>query len=1353
MDITTIVLLVFNAIMILCIVMGFLWGLKRGLKKSVTRLAFIVGCLLVAFFVAMPVTNALLNMDISGIVSYTDDNGNTLKSINDILTNAICSISPEIEEAYAHSESLRALIDSLPKMILQSFVFLILFWILKVITWPIFAIIAKIVWGEKKKSKKEKAQEEQENRTIQGGKVIENGNVTPPEPKPQKKMRWWGALVGTIQGFTIAFCTMIPFAGISSIFSSLDKQSNNVSASAEQSDTDDMKPLGDMLKENLGDDIFDALTAYEKSFMGVFCGISGVDDLAFDLQTSARVGKNTTNLRKEIKAFAGAYSEIQKLQSFDLATLDFDTLQKVFDCLFSSPALMNIADDLIPYYVDKFLEDPNTNIDKNLRAFLVLYLDSYGTPKMAELKNDLESVINAMKIIQEKDIFSLNEISLKNLIDLLESDEQNNPVKEIFTALTGSTTTQKVLQTAVNYALDMLSEELTSANGSEIKVAHAQFQNIDWSEIQNEVPTIINNLIDLFRQYDIDGNTQNKIDNVDIVKIGATLDVLTCSTLLNEAYKNALTALNQVEKYAKYINFNSLKANLNFTQEFTHIQNIVDAMIEVDALCFVLDNSIKVDEFLIRLSGKVDAQNTCIDVVVDNLVACTILKSSAPRSLNTLYTETLLPKLKPNVLGISPIDETNIDWNVEKQVLKTILNFTSTYSNYVVNSLSAETILKNVDLSKFGESLDSMKQSDLLYPLYKALIDYAKVEKSIGEFIDLDSISLDTNWKEELEKLKLTFDEVKSSGLIDVLFVADGLNQALDIIKSDKTIIENIVDNAFDSRIVQASVENLVNKLQEFVGKSLNVTIQDTTVDVDNFKQNLENKKTEFSNVIYNLAIVASPITKDNFDLDVFADNLTDFANAFDSLQKSAEFKNTYNAVLQFLIDDEGINKVVDFSVVGENFNYIEEFETIGEIIDTLKQNNAWTPLVEGTQSVDQVVDSLDADTKSQVVELILQSKLFKGYAVQALNEMIDEFNGYLGSSVAHIPEETDLSSQSENIALVTKKLLELTDGGMTTVVLNQIDLVKTGELLTALKENKFTLNGALSGIYDAFVDYMVDDADYGYIIKDACNSFGSATAKENSLVDWNKICDAFNDLLALEDDLDDMANLTSENISSVLNSIGTNQNTLVVRITKTFLKDEKTGAQQTAIDNFDFSDTEFNSQAIDIVYGLKDLGLNSTISNTDLNNILDALKTTLQDLSELNRTKLDNLIAFVDAVTNSSYAEMIEGTNFAQEANLIDKFKALLNHTGDFTIELLTNSITAFNDSNLILNELYKNNVVICNVKDTNILNSLKKSLANGIPASAITDDAVYQALNEIIANTVDAEKQVKVKSLLNLD
>ena len=1352
MDIATILLIVLNVIFGLCLIFGFLWGLKRGLKKSLTRLIFIAGCLLLAFFIAMPVTNALLTMDISGIVTLSDENGNIYHSIDELITNTVCSISPDIEEAYNASASLRALIDSLPKMIMQCVIFVILFWLLKIITWPIFAIIAKCIWGKKKKSKEEKEQEKQETRNVSNGKVIQNGYVTPPEPLPPKKHRWCGSLVGVVQGFMIAFFTMIPFAGVASIINTLTKAEPVTTASSQESTNNQLESLNKMITDAMGQDVVDALTAYDKSFLGVICGLTGVDDLAFDLQSSAKIGNNTTNLRKEIKTLTNAYNEFQKIKSFDLATLDFDTLQKLADSLFNSPALTNIADELVPYYVNKILDDPNVEIDKDLKAFLVLYVDTYNTPKMAELKNDIDSIIIAMKLIQENDILALKELNVKNLIEILEDDGENTPIKDILTALTGSTTLQKVLQTSVNFGLDMLSEELTKVNESPITVEHAKFKNINWNEIDDEISTILNNLIDLYKEYDIEENTQQKIDNVNIVNIGKTLDIFKSSTLLEEAYQNSLTALNQVNKYSKYINFNALKTDLNFTNEFTYIQNIVDGLITVDALCYITDQSIDLEVFLTRLGKEVTNELTCIDVLVNNLVESTMLKSSAPRTLNVLYEQEILPILNPPIQSLDKIDENNINWNNEKLALKTILNFMSKNAPYFIDAIDAESILRNVNLDNFGISLDSMKNSKLLYPLYRGLIDYAKQDKSIQKYIETEKITLDTNWTEELAKLKLVFDELKTSGLFDTLFVSDGVNQALNIIKNDETLMENIIDKAFDSVIVQSSIEILVNLLQDLIEDALNVQIEDTDIDIDNFKNNIESKKTEFSNIINNIAVVASPIMQEDFDLDVFANNLTDFANAFELLQVSVEFKNIYNGILTYLINNESINEVIDFSVVGDNFDYTGEFETIGKIITILKDNNVWTHIVDGTKSVDQVVDSLDKNTKSKVVELILDSKLFSGYAVQALNQMIDEFNEYLSSNVSYIPEGTDLSSQSANISLVTKNLLELTESGMTGVVLNDIDLNKMAELLSALQTNKFEFSGALTGIYEAFVDYIINDEDYGYLIADACNSFGTDTPKDNANINWTIICDAFNNLLVLEDNLSNITNLDATNITNLINSIGTNENTLVVRIVKTYLKNDATTEKQTAINNFNFADTQFNSEAIAIVYKLKDL---KNEFNSDLNSALTNLKTTLYELDALDRTKLNNLIAFVDAVTDSNYATMIKDTNFGNEAELIDEFNALLNLSSDITIELLTNSIKAFNNSNLILNELYNNNIVICNVKDPTILNSLKQSFANStnVSVNLITDNKVYQTINTIISENVAIKKKSKILSILNLN
>lgn len=1355
MEIATIVLIVLNVIFALCIIAGFLWGLKRGIKKSATRIAFIAGCLLIAFFIAMPITKLIVNTDVSSIVHYEGQNGVECKTLNDIIVDVVISIDESIKEAYDNSESLRALINALPVMIMQSIIFVLAFWILKLLSWIIYAILAKCLWGKRKKSKEEKAKEKQENRTVQNGRVIENGNVQQVSEKKVKKHRLLGACVGTVQGLMIAFFTMIPLAGVASIVGSVDKTAKAVSASENTSEdnTLNLEPLGTLLRGALGDDVVNALTAYDRSALGVMCGWTGIDDVTFDMQSSAKIGGKNTKLRKEVISIANAYDQATKIKSLNLSTLDFDTIQKLFDYLFASNALTSITDELLPYYVNKTV-NKSTDMDKDIKAFLTLYLDSYNTPTMGELKNDMSSIITAMKLIQSNDVFALVEgdFNVDSLIDVLQKDGEENPVKDIFTALTGSTTIQKVLQVSVNFMLDKLSEELTNINGSEIAVEHVTFDTINWNAVNDEVPQVINNIMDLYKQYNVEGSTEDKVKNVNFVKIGSTLEVLTSSSLLTKAYDNSIVALNQIDKYTKYVDISKLNSNLDFVDEFTNIQNIIDALIKADALSFITESDISTEEFIKRLGTIVDAtkNETCIDVIVHNLTSSVILQASAPRTLNVLYQDYIQPEFNSI---FDKINETNINWNNEKQALSNVLHFVSDNATYFLGSINTENIIKNVDVAQLGVSMDAMKTSNLLYPLYKAIVIFAQTDATITEYIDPESITLETNWTQEMANLKLALDKAKESGLVDAMFKANGINDALDLISADETIMQVIVDHLFDSTIIQGNIENIINKLQSLIAEQLNVTISDANINVDDFKANIEQKKIEFSNIINNIAVIASPIMKSDFNLDVFADNLNSFANAFNSLQASAEFKNTYLGILDFLINNETINSVIDFSVVGENFNYTAEFNKIGEIIDVLKLHNAWTPLVDGSATVDEVVNSLDTDTKSQVTELILESKLFTGFAVQALNDMIDEFNGYLNSSVTHIPDGTDLSSQSENIALITKHLLEITDESMTTIDLNNIDLIKMGNLLTALKANKFEFtNGALTGVYDAFVDYMLADVDYGYLIEDACASFGSTMPyKNNQNINWNTTCSAFNDLLNLEDDLQNIETLEVSNITNVINSIGTNENTLVERLAKTYLKHSKSAEQQTIINNFDFGDTTFNTQAINTIYGLKDLNASF---DSNLDNALSELQVTLRELDTLNRMKLDNLIAFIDVITNSTYADMVAETNFADEADLIDEFKTLINFKGKITIAILTQSISAFNNSNLILNELANNNQIIFDVKNANNLDALKQSLsdATGYPKDSITDKNVFDALNEIINTNVTASKQNKIKIILNL-
>ena len=65
MGLGSIVGLVLNVLFALILVIGFLLGIWRGLKKSAVSAAFSIVGVLIAFFVTPPITNAILGISVN----------------------------------------------------------------------------------------------------------------------------------------------------------------------------------------------------------------------------------------------------------------------------------------------------------------------------------------------------------------------------------------------------------------------------------------------------------------------------------------------------------------------------------------------------------------------------------------------------------------------------------------------------------------------------------------------------------------------------------------------------------------------------------------------------------------------------------------------------------------------------------------------------------------------------------------------------------------------------------------------------------------------------------------------------------------------------------------------------------------------------------------------------------------------------------------------------------------------------------------------------------------------------------------------------------------------------------------
>lgn len=141
---------------VMFLLFGFLFGLKRGLNRSVLRLLLVIASGAIAFFLRNVVYDALMGMETEG------------GSIED---RVLAAFPPEMA-------SLGEFLLPLVQIIVGVLIFLVCFWALKMVSWVLYLILCIAVRGER------------------------------------PKRRLLGGIIGLVQGFCIAFALFVPMNGL-----------------------------------------------------------------------------------------------------------------------------------------------------------------------------------------------------------------------------------------------------------------------------------------------------------------------------------------------------------------------------------------------------------------------------------------------------------------------------------------------------------------------------------------------------------------------------------------------------------------------------------------------------------------------------------------------------------------------------------------------------------------------------------------------------------------------------------------------------------------------------------------------------------------------------------------------------------------------------------------------------------------------------------------------------------------------------------------------------------------------------------------------------------------------------------
>ncbi len=781
----------------LFLLVGFLMGLKRGFKKSLFRLLWLLGTVVLLLIFSKLITKALLNINVSFLNLEVE--GRACDTLAQYLSEVIKS-NATVQKYITNTETLESLATSMPVVIGNLFVFVILFWILRYLLWPIWALLARKIG----KADREK---------------LRRHEIT---VSTEKKRPWLGALMGVFAGLLICLVTYMPIIGVTNIAVQLDK----VYVS---SDTDTGKTT--LLSEMVGEENVQYVYAFRDSAVGKTfdtVGLNKLDGLLFNSVTTVTVDGTKIETTAEIKRVVRVYDNIMRVQDIDydnLTKTDVDSLvdlcTDVVNDAFSSGIVNVLFDNMIPDFIKSVTDDPDYPVKLPSMGDQVLddganeALSALQDITAKYLKGELLNTISIVKYLNDQDLFLpiYNGIKTEDYAELeqkvknLSEDTVNAIVDKIFDYKVVSDLTPIVLNTGVEYACEQL------------KTTFVEKTNIDINNaIKQSLKNILNNAVVVYKNLDTDVSPYVATENFG--NVGVIVDELISLNFVSNTTYNDLVRKANTE----------LKKYIKDALQKTDLDNDVDVLVDKLTALITRDNNGNIVlnfEHDSSIAGNIakayieyrdenkdlefeDYDLATIGQWIDSAKGTVILNTISTNVINLLFdyakSEFGDEMNFDNLQGIKAslntlISSKTVSVEAEANLLKPVYEEIKKLND----AKDAKEYLKTGDnLSRIGKALDDaisghsvvLTNDNIHTILIEMLDDMSNVipDDIANIIVDDDVTVLDTiknnvesltKYKSEFEKLKVLFD-------MDFDTVDATLGAQLDVVK-DTTLLGNVI--------------------------------------------------------------------------------------------------------------------------------------------------------------------------------------------------------------------------------------------------------------------------------------------------------------------------------------------------------------------------------------------------------------------------------------------------------------------------------------------------------------------------------------------------------------------------------
>jgi len=471
------------------LVLGFLFGLKRGLKRTVVRAMWITAVILLVLIISMNITELILSIKFN--LSYS---GQACPTLKDYITAILQDKIPVEGGDYA---AIVNLIFSVIALLINAVVFLVTYWVLKLVTLIFYWFFNIFIFHGERKRKKQAKKEKKKYKI--------------------KKYRLAGGVVGLLFGF-VSFClTMTPVIGYVSIAKNVEGHTAVKNDNGEG-----------LLTEVAGDTYTKIINEYDNSVPIKVLSTLKVDKVlnsVFDNISSAKINNEKIVLSEEAIAFVDIYENIKDLKLPDLNTINQSEMDSflvevdtINETIFNSKLVSASTDTIIPFAAKYARQHINTTGFKPyVLEFYNAFFDQFEGINALSTEAEIKQAIEVIRTLNSNNLLlPIIQGTTGDVAEFLKLNLTKPVADELVNEVFSLSTVNNLAPAMVNFLLGYGSDELGYEYSKENEVTA--------NALKDGASIILHSTIDLLETYDSNKTTKVDVNEKTVGALGSVLD-------------------------------------------------------------------------------------------------------------------------------------------------------------------------------------------------------------------------------------------------------------------------------------------------------------------------------------------------------------------------------------------------------------------------------------------------------------------------------------------------------------------------------------------------------------------------------------------------------------------------------------------------------------------------------------------------------------------------------------------------------------------------------------------------------------------------------------------------------------